>query len=83
LDRVEVTDYQLLPGDVLLLCNDAAYRAMKGSEMAALVGRTADLNQALHLLTAQVPRSIVMLIRILAVQGNPQNTRVIPAGTVS
>jgi protein phosphatase len=49
---VECTDYQLQPGDVLLLCSDGLHGAVRGEEMAHIVAHCADLNAAAHQLVA-------------------------------
>jgi hypothetical protein len=76
LDRVEVTDYQLRPGDVLLLCTEMLYRAVKGSEIAEIAGRAPDLGEAVSSLAARAQGPLAM-IRILGVQGKS------PAGTIA
>ena len=42
----EVNDYQVLPGDVLILCSDGLHGALSSQEMAAIVSETADVELA-------------------------------------
>ncbi len=44
--NVEVSEHQILPGDVLLLCSDGMHNSVEGSEMAAVAGRGGDLGAA-------------------------------------
>jgi len=49
----EVTEHQIEPGDVLLLCSDGLHNSVEGSEMAALAGQPgANLNTAARILIA-------------------------------
>jgi len=43
---VEVNEYQVFPGDILLLCSDGLHGAVSNSEIAAIVRPDADLNAA-------------------------------------
>ena len=45
---VEVNDYQVLPGDMLLLCSDGLHGAVTASEIAAIVRPEADLKAAVR-----------------------------------
>lgn len=49
---VECTEYQLQPGDALLLCSDGLHGAIPGEEMARIVAHCADLDTAAHQLVA-------------------------------
>jgi hypothetical protein len=48
----EVTDHQILPGDILLLCCAGLPQAIKGSEMATIAGQATDLQAAVKTLLA-------------------------------
>lgn len=67
LDRVEVTDYQLRAGDVLLLCTESAFRSVKGSEIAEIATRATDLAFAANQLSVRGKAPLVM-IRIQALR---------------
>ena len=69
-DRVEVTDYQLRAGDVLLMCTERHHGSMKGSELAEIAGRSTDLSQAASQLALRAHGPLLM-IRVRAVQGKP------------
>ena len=78
LSNVDLIDYQIQPGDVLLLCGEAMHHAVKGSEMAEIVGHGADLKAAARqlseLATEREPEQAisVAVIRILAVERSSQ-----------
>ena len=44
--NVDLSEHQVLPGDVLLLCCDGLHNSVEGSEMAAVAGHGADLDAA-------------------------------------
>ena len=44
--NVDLTEPQVLPGDVLVMCSDGLHNSVEGSEMAALTSRGADLDSA-------------------------------------
>jgi PPM family protein phosphatase len=44
--NVDVSDHQVFPGDVLLLCSDGLHGSVTGSEMAAVCVHGGDLNHA-------------------------------------
>ncbi len=46
--NVDVSDHQVFPGDVLLLCSDGLHGSVNGSEMAAVCVHGGDLNSAAH-----------------------------------
>ncbi len=48
----DVNEYQLLAGDVLVLCSDGLHNTVEGSEMAALAGHGGDLEAAARRLIA-------------------------------
>ena len=49
----EVSEHQIEPGDVLLLCSDGLHNSVEGSEMAAVAGQPgADLDAAARRLIA-------------------------------
>ena len=50
--NVETNDYQIFPGDVLLLCSDGLHGAVEDSEMAAICGPGQDLQLAAERLVA-------------------------------
>jgi PPM family protein phosphatase len=49
---VEVSDHQVLPGDVLLLCSDGLHGALSAQEIAAIVSETSDVELAARRLVA-------------------------------
>jgi serine/threonine protein phosphatase PrpC len=49
---VEVSDHQVLPGDVLLLCSDGLHGALSSHEIAAIVSETSDVELAARRLVA-------------------------------
>ncbi len=49
---VDLSEHQMLPGDVLVLCCDGLHNSVAGSEIAALAGHGADLNAAARKLIA-------------------------------
>jgi len=49
---VEVSDHQVLPGDVLLLCSDGLHGALSSQEIAAIVSETSDVELAARRLVA-------------------------------
>ena len=73
LGNVQLIDYQIQPGDVLLLSGEPL-QSVKGSEMAELAGRGVDLNEAAAKLLDLVQqrgehsRTTVVMIRVLAVE---------------
>jgi protein phosphatase len=46
--NVEMTDQQVLPGDVLLLCSDGLHGALRPQDIATILGDAADLDLAAH-----------------------------------
>ena len=78
LSNVDVIDYQVQPGDVLILGGETMHQAVKGSEMAAIAGHGADLKMATHrlleLALEREPRRGMSLaaIRVLAVEKSTQ-----------
>lgn len=74
LSNVDLIDYQVKAGDVLLLCGEALHQSVKGSEMASIAGHRADLRTAtlrlLDLATQREPHQPMSVgaIRILAVE---------------
>src|SRR4029077_18030752 len=50
--NVEVSDHQVLPGDVLLLCSDGLHGALSAEEIARVIGETADVERATRGLVA-------------------------------
>lgn len=50
--NVDVSEHQVFPGDVLLLCSDGLHGSVNASEMAAVCCHGADLNSAAHRLVA-------------------------------
>lgn len=44
--NAEVSEHQVFPGDVLLLCSDGLHNSVEGSEMAAVAGHGTDLSAA-------------------------------------
>ena len=44
--KVDVSEHQVFAGDVILLCSDGLHGSVSGSEMAALLGPSADLKSA-------------------------------------
>ncbi|HEX4002447.1 MAG TPA: protein phosphatase 2C domain-containing protein [Candidatus Acidoferrales bacterium] len=44
--NVDVSEHQVLVGDVLILCSDGLHGSVAGSEMAAIAGNAADLPKA-------------------------------------
>ncbi len=71
---VETSDNQVLAGDVLLLCSDGLYGAVRASEMAHLVSQGGDLNAAGQKLVALANQRdgsdniSVLLIRVRSVE---------------
>jgi PPM family protein phosphatase len=71
---VEITDQQVIPGDVLLLCSDGLHGALEPQEIAKLVGAEPDLNAAArNLVTLASERdgsdnATVQLIRVRSVE---------------
>jgi protein phosphatase len=71
---VDTSDHLLLSGDVLLLCSDGLHGAVPAAEMAAIVTRNTDLNDATcELIAAANERDgadnvSVQLIRIRSVE---------------
>jgi protein phosphatase len=49
---VEVSDHQVLPGDVLLLCSDGLHGALSSQEIAAIVSETSDVELSARRLVA-------------------------------
>jgi PPM family protein phosphatase len=49
---VEVSDHQVLPGDVLLLCSDGLHGALSAQEIAAIVSETSDVELVARRLVA-------------------------------
>jgi PPM family protein phosphatase len=49
---VEVSDHQVLPGDVFLLCSDGLHGALSSQEIAAIVSETSDVELAARRLVA-------------------------------
>ncbi len=72
--NVEITEHQILAGDVLLLCSDGLHGAVTPSEIAAIVTHTEDLEAAAHKLVASANQSdgsdniSVQLVRIRSVE---------------
>jgi PPM family protein phosphatase len=72
--NVDISDHQVFPGDVLLLCSDGLHGSVNGSEMAAVCCHGADLNSAAHRLVALAKdrdgsdNISIHLIRIRAVE---------------
>jgi protein phosphatase len=50
--NVEISDQQVLPGDVLLLCSDGLHGALSADEIAGVVSETADVERAARRLVA-------------------------------
>jgi len=50
--NVDISENQVLAGDVLLLCSDGLYGSVEGAEMAATVRRSSDLEWAANSLVA-------------------------------
>jgi protein phosphatase len=50
--NVDTSDYQIFPGDVLLLCSDGLHGPVEASEMAAICGTGQDLHLAAEKLVA-------------------------------
>ena len=50
--NVEVNDYSILPGDVLLLCSDGLHASVDGEDIARATGQGADLSSAARKLVA-------------------------------
>ncbi len=44
--NVEISEHQVLPGDVLVLCCDGLYHSVETSEIGAVAGHGGDLNAA-------------------------------------
>ena len=44
--NVDLAELQVLPGDVLVMCSDGLHNSVEGSEMAAVAGHGADLDNA-------------------------------------
>ena len=71
---VETNEYQVIPGDVLLLCSDGLHGALPAAEMARLVSDNADLNTAAQQLVALANQRdgsdniSVQLIRVRSVE---------------
>jgi len=71
---VEINDYQVLAGDVLLLCSDGLHGAVKTSDIVQLVGNGADLDLAARNLVSLANENdggdnvSVQLIRVVAVE---------------
>jgi protein phosphatase len=49
---VDISDHQVLPADILVLCSDGLHGAVTGPDLARLLGRDADLNTAAQELVA-------------------------------
>lgn len=70
----EISDNQVLPGDVLVLCSDGLHGSVPGSEIAAVAGRQEDLGKAAERLVAIANERdgsdnvSVQLIRIVGVE---------------
>lgn len=45
---VEISDHQVFPGDILLLCSDGLHGALASHEIATVVSETADLDKAVR-----------------------------------
>jgi len=54
--KVDVTELQVQPGDVMLLCSDGLHGAVSSDEIATTVGRGSDLNVAARELVASANR---------------------------
>jgi hypothetical protein len=80
LDRVEVTDYELRAGDILMLCNESLVRTIRGSQIAEIARRSADLGEVATQL-ANTANGPVTAIRILHVQGKHPSLQRIARGT--
>jgi protein phosphatase len=71
---VETSEHQLIGGDVLLLCSDGLHGAVPASEIAHIVTRNTDLNNAARDLIAAANDSdgsdnvTVQLVRIKSVE---------------
>ena len=71
---VEINDYQVFAGDVLLLCSDGLHGAVKTSDIVRLVGNGADLGSAARNLVSLANQNdggdnvSVQLIRVVAVE---------------
>ena len=50
--NVDISDHQVFPGDVLLLCSDGLHGSVTGTDMAGVVGHDVDLSAAAHRLVA-------------------------------
>lgn len=72
--NVDTSEHQILPNDVLVLCCDGLHHSVAGEEMAAIAGRTADLEGAAGRLAALANERdgsdniSVQLIRIRSVE---------------
>lgn len=72
--NAEISDNQILPGDVLVLCSDGLHGAVQGSEIAAVAGRQENLQKAAERLVAIANERdgsdniSVQLIRIVGVE---------------
>lgn len=72
--NVDVSEHQVVPGDVLVLCCDGMYNSVQASEMAAVAGHGGDLNAAAQRLVALAndrdgsDNISVLLVRIRGVE---------------
>lgn len=72
--NVDVSEHQILPGDVMLLCSDGLHNSVEGSEMAAVAGNGGDLSAAARRLIELAndrdggDNISVLLVRILDVE---------------
>lgn len=72
--NVDIDDYQVFAGDILLLCSDGLHGAVKPSDMVDLVGDGSDLNSAARNLVSLANENdgsdncSVQLIRVLSVE---------------
>ena len=87
LGNVQLIDYQIQPGDVLLLSGEPL-QSVKGSEMAELAGRGVDLNEAAGKILDLVQqrgehsRMSVVMIRVLAVERSSHGRALTPRARV-
>jgi protein phosphatase len=72
--NVDVSEHQILPGDVLALCSDGLHNSVEGSEIAAVSGNGGDLSAAARRLIDLAndrdggDNISVLLVRILDVE---------------
>jgi protein phosphatase len=72
--KIDVTELEVQPGDVLLLCSDGLHGAVSSEEIARIVSRKSDLNAAAQDLVASANQKdggdnvSVQLVRVRGVE---------------